>query len=80
MRRLLFCAVAAASILGAAAPAIASNHDRGYTGGYDIGPLGQCFDPRVCGQGWEPRVGFGYAYALGSRPYRYYRHRYHNER
>jgi hypothetical protein len=70
MRQLLVFGVAAAAILSAAAPAIASDHDRvGSRGGIDIGPLGQCFDVRACGRGYY-RGYYGYSYA----PYRYHRH------
>lgn len=72
MRKLLVFGVAAAAILSAAAPAIASDHDRvGSRGGIDIGPLGQCFDVRACGRGYY-RGYYGYSYVP---PSRYYRHR-----
>jgi hypothetical protein len=70
MKKLLISGIAAAAILSAAAPAIASDHDRtGSRGGIDIGPLGQCFDARACGRGYY-RSHYGYAYV----PHRYYRH------
>ena len=70
MRTLLFAA-AAVTMLVAAAPASAQmiggadvqqtpgfilvqNGNNG--GGSDYGPMGQCFDPRVCGQGRDARA------------------------
>jgi hypothetical protein len=47
MRAFLFAA-AATTMLVTAVPA--SAHDNN-GGGYDYGPLGQCFDARVCGHG-----------------------------
>jgi hypothetical protein len=55
--------VAAAVLLGAVSIAQASSN-RNYGGGYDIGPLGQCFDPPACGQGSR---GGAYAYAYSPR-------------
>jgi hypothetical protein len=49
MRKLLFAAAAATSLV-AAAPAFAAP-DTDPRGGYDYGPMGQCFDARVCGHG-----------------------------
>jgi hypothetical protein len=57
--------IAAVVLLGAISIAQAAE-DRNYnTGGYDVGPLGQCFDPAACGYG---RRGGAYAYAY-SRHY-----------
>lgn len=75
MRKLLASAMAAAAIVSAA-PAIASDHERASgQGGFDIGPLGQCFDARACGRGYY-RGYSGYAFVA---PYRYYHrnHRYY---
>jgi hypothetical protein len=58
MRKLLFAAATAMSLV-AAIPALAKDNtemDGLNTGGFDIGPLGQCFDARGCGRG-------AYAYA-----------------
>jgi hypothetical protein len=58
-------AAATVVMLGAASAAYASDHEN-QSGGFDIGPLGQCFVPPDCGQGQAaaPRRGFsGYAYA-----------------
>jgi len=38
-----------AAVISSAAPAFASDTDRDDRGGFDIGPLGQCFDARACG-------------------------------
>jgi len=71
MQKLFISGFAAAAILSAAAPAIASDHDRtSQRGGIEIGPLGQCFDARACGRGYY-RGHHGYALIP---PYRYYRH------
>jgi len=59
MRKLLFAAAAATSLV-AAVPAFA-NDQTDQRGGYDYGPLGQCFDARACG---HSRGAFGaYAFA-----------------
>jgi hypothetical protein len=49
--------LAAATIvmLGAASAAYASDHEN-QSGGFDIGPLGQCFVPPDCGQGQAARA------------------------
>ena len=49
MRKLLLAAAAATSLV-AAVPAFAAP-DTDENGGYDIGPMGQCFDARACGHG-----------------------------
>lgn len=49
MRKLLFAAATATSLVAAVPAFAAPNTDP--TGGYDYGPMGQCFDPRVCGHG-----------------------------
>jgi hypothetical protein len=49
MRKLLLAAAAATS-LAAAVPAFAAP-DTDENGGYDVGPMGQCFDARACGHG-----------------------------
>ncbi len=46
MKTLLFAAVTAMSLL--AVPAFA-NDKNDSKGGFDVGPLGQCFDARACG-------------------------------
>jgi hypothetical protein len=52
-------AFAAALILGTASAALANNSGRGPTqGGFDIGPLGQCFRPPDCGGRHDATVGF----------------------
>jgi hypothetical protein len=57
--------VAAAVLLGAISIAqAAGGSDYRSRGGYDIGPVGQCFDPPACGQG---RRGAAYAYAYSNR-------------
>jgi hypothetical protein len=59
MRTLLFVAAAATSLV-ATAPAFA-NEQTDQHGGYDYGPMGQCFDARACG---HSRGAFGaYAFA-----------------
>jgi|HubBroStandDraft_6_1064221.scaffolds.fasta_scaffold1594795_2 hypothetical protein len=59
MRRILFVAAAATSLVAAAPAFAAPNTDP--DGGYAYGPMGQCFDARVCGDG---RNAFGaYAFA-----------------
>jgi hypothetical protein len=72
MKKLLLSGIAAAAILSAPAPTLASDHERvgQLGGGIDIGPLGQCFDPWACGRGYY-RGYYGYAFFP---PYRYYRH------
>jgi hypothetical protein len=72
MKKLFVFGVAAAAILSAPTPTIASDHDRvgEQGGGIDIGPWGQCFDVRACGRGYY-RGYYGYAFAPS---YRYYRH------
>jgi hypothetical protein len=58
-------AVAAAAVLLVAGSAAgASEHNR-ESGGYDVGPLGQCFVPPDCGQGRyaQSRGISGFAYA-----------------
>jgi hypothetical protein len=47
MRKLLFAAAAATSLVAAVPAFAAPNTDP--DGGYDYGPMGQCFDARVCG-------------------------------
>jgi hypothetical protein len=66
---------AAALILGAASAAQAANDNQSRSrGGYDIGPLGQCFVPPDCGQeGYRHRSGAnGFAYVPADH---YGRHR-----
>lgn len=74
MRRLLFAAAATlvAAVPASAqvladpgstgvqreVPAIVLVKDDDQRGGYDFGPMGQCFDPRVCGYG---RGAYAYA-------------------
>ena len=56
---------AAALMLGAASAAQAANDNQSRDrGGYDIGPLGQCFVPPDCGrEGYRYRRGaYGFAY------------------
>jgi hypothetical protein len=48
MRKILIAAAAAAS-LAATIPAYAGSDNTEPRGGIDIGPMGQCFDARVCG-------------------------------
>ncbi len=50
MRKLLLTAATATSLV-AAIPAFAGTESTDPRGGYDYGPMGQCFDPRVCGHG-----------------------------
>jgi hypothetical protein len=47
MKKILFAAAAATSLV-VAVPAFA-NDQTDPRGGYDYGPMGQCFDARVCG-------------------------------
>jgi hypothetical protein len=68
-------ALATVVALGAAPAAYASDHEE--SGGYDIGPLGQCFAPPDCG-GQASRAR---AYVPGFYRYGYVPdHRYHRER
>jgi len=79
MKKLFLSAVAAAAILSAPAPTIASDHEPvgQQGGGIAIGPFGQCFDARFCGRGYY-RGSYGYAFFPQYRYYRYYRpHRYY---
>ena len=48
MRKQLVLGILAA-VISSAAPTFASDTDRDDRGGFDIGPLGQCFDARACG-------------------------------
>jgi len=61
MRRILFAAAAATSLVAASPGFAAPNTDP--DGGYDYGPMGQCFDARACG---HSRGGFG---AYGFAPF-----------
>jgi len=79
MRKILLCMLAA-GVLGVAAPAFASDNDRGEDrGGIDVGPLGQCFDlthPSACrgyARGGYARGGYAYGFAPFNR-YSYGRH------
>jgi hypothetical protein len=56
MRKLLFAAAATTALVAAAPAFAAPNTDP--DGGYDYGPMGQCFDARACGHG---RSAFGFA-------------------
>jgi len=61
---------AAALMLGAASAAQAANDNQSIDrGGYDVGPLGQCFVPPDCGRsGYRYRSGaYGFAYVPGYR-------------
>jgi hypothetical protein len=51
MRKVFLVAAAAVAVVVAPYTASASEFSGsgGYHGGYDIGPLGQCFNPRGCG-------------------------------
>jgi hypothetical protein len=76
MRRLLFAAAATlvAAVPASAqvlvdpgsigvqreVPAVVLVKDDDPRGGYDYGPMGQCFDPRVCGHG---RGAYAFAYS-----------------
>jgi hypothetical protein len=73
MRRQLALGILAAVILSAA-PALASDNDRGGDqGGIKVGPLGQCFDARACYGGYYGGYPGGGYYAYGSAlPPRYY--------
>jgi len=55
-------ALAAALLLGGVSVASASSDSRS-GGGYDIGPMGQCFVPSDCDQGRDQQGGGAYAYA-----------------
>jgi hypothetical protein len=59
MRKLLFAAAAATSLTAAVPAFAAPNTDP--DGGYDYGPMGQCFDARVCGHGHYARGIFAFA-------------------
>ena len=78
MRKQLVLGILAA-VISSAAPALASDNDRDDRGGFDIGPLGQCFDARACGGGYYGAYpGAYYGYAYGPQPRysqspRYYR-------
>jgi len=79
MRKMLL-GLLAAGVLGAAAPALANDSDRGeYRGGIDVGPLGQCFDrmhPRECRGYRSGRYAYGYSYGFAPRFWYYRHHRY----
>jgi hypothetical protein len=78
MRKMLLCLLAAGA-LGAAAPALASDHDRGGPRGIDVGPLGQCFDrmhPWECRGYGRGRYTYGYSYGFAPRLWHYRHHRY----
>jgi hypothetical protein len=45
------------------------------SGGYDIGPLGQCFAPPDCGQARNQRGYYGYAYVPDRRQHPHVWHR-----
>jgi len=82
MRKILLC-MFAAGLLGAAAPAFASDNNREDRGGIDVGPLGQCFDlthPSACRGYARGRYAYG-GYAFGFAPsYRYSYGRHHRVR
>ena len=72
MRKQLVLGILAA-VISSAAPTFASDTDRDDRGGFDIGPLGQCFDARACGGAYYGAYPGGYyGYAYGPQP-RYYR-------
>ena len=72
MRKQLVLGILAA-VISSAAPTFASDNDRDDRGGFDIGPLGQCFDARACGGAYYGAYPGGYyGYAYGPQP-RYYR-------
>jgi hypothetical protein len=59
-------ALAGALMLGSASAALAGGNSGEYSGGFDIGPLGQCFSPPDCGGNYgASAVHNGY----GSRAY-----------
>jgi len=62
MRNLLLVAATATSLV-AAVPAFAAP-DTDPNGGYDYGPMGQCFDPRACGYGHR-RGAYAFGFAQG---------------
>ena len=77
MRKQLVLGILAA-VISSAAPTFASDTDRDDRGGFDIGPLGQCFDARACGgayYGAYPPGYYGYAYEPQPRYYQYPRYR-----
>jgi hypothetical protein len=73
--------LAAAVLLGASSAALGANDNQSRNrGGFDIGPLGQCFDPPVCGGGryrygrYEyGRYGYDYVPRYYRRDWRYMR-------
>jgi hypothetical protein len=78
--------IAAVVLLGAIsiAQAAGGSDDRGHIGGYDVGPLGQCFDPAACGgqnyaYGYAPPLNGYYAYGYSRPPGWHYtrRHGWH---
>jgi hypothetical protein len=93
MLKCILALAATMSFLGAASVAQAANDNQSRDrGGYDIGPMGQCFVPPDCDQGRDDLGygrrygryafgrygygGYGYAYA----PRYFYRGRWHNVR
>ena len=73
MRKMILC-LFAAGILGAAAPAFASDNHRNDRGGIDVGPLGQCFDPGSADCRAYARGGYGYSFAPTHRVERHHRY------
>ena len=74
MRKMIVC-LFAAGILGAAAPAFASDHNnRNDRGGIDVGPLGQCFDPGSADCRAYARGGYAYGFAPTHRVERHRRY------
>ena len=66
-----FAVLIAAAIFGAASGAQAggSKNDASSHGGYDFGPLGQCFVPPDCDQGRDQQVIGGYGYGRRAHGY-----------
>ena len=73
MRKMIVC-LFAAGILGAAAPAFASDNNRNDRGGIRVGPLGQCFDPGSADCRADARGGYAYGFAPTRRVERHRRY------
>ncbi|HLH94898.1 MAG TPA: hypothetical protein VKW08_07245 [Xanthobacteraceae bacterium] len=86
MSKAISALAAAIFLAGAVSVAQAANDNQSRDrGGYDIGPLGQCFAPPDCDQGGDDqgygarRYGYG-GYGYGYAPRYYYHGRWHRLR
>ena len=58
MRRLLLAAAAAAVLAASVSTSALAGNDNEPRGGYDLGPLGQCFNPPDCGNKRAERAAY----------------------